>query len=255
MKGLPLLPERFATYAAFNGAGLAEVAGAARTNVCEHRITWMPSTVFLNRGGRFEAVALPPEAQFAPAFGVVAADLDGDGNPDLFLAQNFHGGHPKMPRMDAGLGLVLLGDGTGTFRALSAGQSGVRIFGEQRGAAWADFDADGRPDLAVGVNHGAPVLLRNVSTTSTAALRLRLDAGPGNPTGIGASVRRVGAGRSPRLEVHAGSGAGSQDDAALLLRRTGTNGAVDVTWPDGRTERRPLSEDRPESVLRKGSTP
>jgi len=255
MKGLPLLPERFATYAAFNGAGLAEVAGAARTNVREHRITWMPSTVFLNRGGRFEAVALPPEAQFAPAFGVVAADFDGDGHADLFLAQNSHGGHPKMPRMDAGLGLVLLGDGTGHFRALSAGESGVRILGEQRGAAWADFDADGRPDLAVGVNHGAPVLLRNVSATAAAALRLRLDAGPGNPTGIGASVRRVGAGRAPRLEVHAGSGAGSQDDATLLLRRTGTNGAVDVTWPDGRTERRPLPEDRPESVIRKGSVP
>jgi hypothetical protein len=50
---------------------------------------WLETTVFLNRGGRFEAVVLPGEAQFAPSFGVSVGDMDGDGHEDLFLSQNF----------------------------------------------------------------------------------------------------------------------------------------------------------------------
>jgi hypothetical protein len=255
MKGLPLLPERFPSFELFNRASLAEVAGTARTHLQVFLTTWLPSTVFLNRGDHFQPLVLPPEAQFSPAFGVVPADFDGDGRLDLFLGQNFHAAHSKMPRMDAGLGLVLLGDGTGRFRSLSPAESGVRIPGEQRGAAWADFDGDGRGDLAVGVNHGRTVLLHN--TGARPALRLRLDAGPGNPTGIGATVRRLGNPAGPRHEIHAGSGFLSQDEALVLLPRAGQDAVLEVTWPDGKSERHRKAE--PEAgtdwIIRKGNVP
>src|SRR4029079_17386752 len=109
----------------------------------------LESTIFLNRGDRFEARSLPAEAQFAPAFGICVADFDGDGSDDVFLSQNFFGVRPDTSRYDAGRGLLLRGDGRGGFAAVSGQQSGLMIYGEQRAAAAADYDRDGRIDLAV----------------------------------------------------------------------------------------------------------
>lgn len=156
-KPLPFLRERFTTHEAFAKAAMQEMISSANALPA----AWLDSTVFLNRGDRFEAVPLPVEAQMAPAFGVCTADFDGDGAEDIFLAQNFFAVHPETPRLDAGLGLVLRGDGKGHFKALSANESGVRVYGEQRGCAAGDFDKDGRMDLVVTQNGAATKLFRN----------------------------------------------------------------------------------------------
>jgi len=158
-KAMPFLRERFATHEAFAKVGIEEIFPGQVDNTL--KAAWLDSTVFLNRGDRFEAISLPDEAQMAPAFGVCAADFDGDGIQDLFLAQNFFATHPESPRLDAGPGLVLLGQGNGRFKALSATESGVRVFGEQRGCAAADFDRDGHVDLAVTQNGAATKVFRN----------------------------------------------------------------------------------------------
>ena len=99
----------------------------------------------------------------SPALAVCTADFDGDDLQDIFLAQNFLSTHPESPRLDAGVGLVLLGKGNGQFKPLSVVESGVRVYGEQRGCAAADFDHDGRIDLAVTQNGAATKLFRNKS--------------------------------------------------------------------------------------------
>ncbi|NUQ13505.1 MAG: VCBS repeat-containing protein [Gemmatimonadaceae bacterium] len=104
----------------------------------------VPSIVFFRRGARFAPVALPIAAQVAPAFSVNVADFDGDGHEDLFLSQNFFATYQWLPRVDAGRGLMLKGDGCGRLDPVSAELSGVRIDGEQRGAAVCDFDQDGK---------------------------------------------------------------------------------------------------------------
>src|SRR6185503_10778294 len=104
----------------------------------------LATTVFLNRKGRLEAIPLPAEAQFAPTFGVCVADFDGDGREDLFLAQNFFAFGVEDSRLDASRGLLLRGDGKGGFVAVPGQTSGIKVDGEQRGAAVADFDRDGR---------------------------------------------------------------------------------------------------------------
>src|SRR6185503_9213662 len=148
------------------------VIGFPQSRAREVRAVTLASMVFLNRGNHFEAVELPWEAQVAPVFSINVADVDGDGHEEVFLAQNFFATRPEVPRLDAGRGLWLRGDGSGKWRPMSGQESGVKIYGEQRGAALADFNEDGRVDLVVTQN-GAPTrLYQNV--TGKPGLRVRL---------------------------------------------------------------------------------
>lgn len=197
------------------------------------------SMVFLNRGDRFEAHPLPIEAQFSPSFGVAVADFNGDGHDDLFLAQNFIGVDPETSPHDAGVGLVLAGDGRGGFRALSPMESGISISGEQRGAAVADFDGDGRVDLVVSQHGQETRLFRN--KTGRAGLRVRVRGIEGNSTGAGAAVRVKYSERwGPVREIHIGGGFHSQDSSTLVFAGSGKPLSVWIRWPGGETREWPL---------------
>jgi hypothetical protein len=198
------------------------------------RVNWLESTVFLNRGQHFEARVLPVEAQLAPAFGVCVADFDGDGAQDVFVAQNFFAGLPETPRHDGGLGLLLIGDGHGGFRALKPAESGLHIPGEQRGAATCDFDGDGRADIAVAQN-GAPTRLYRNNGTGRAALRIHLRGPQLNPQGLGAVVQLIaGDIKGAATEIHGGSGYWSYDSTTSLPTSRGVPSSIAVRWPGGK---------------------
>ncbi|MST93884.1 MAG: hypothetical protein EXS33_01185 [Pedosphaera sp.] len=229
---MPSLRARFATHQAYSEASVADVIGPPLARAREARASTLASMVFLNRGTNFSALELPLEAQVAPVFSVNVADVDGDGHEDVFLSQNFFATRPEMPRLDAGRGLWLRGDGTGKLRALSGQESGVKIYGEQRGAALADFNEDGRIDLVVTQN-GAPTrLFQNV--TARPGLRVRLAGPPGNPDGVGAVLRlQSGPRPGPAREIHAGSGYWSQDGAVPVMGGTERPTQIVIRWPGG----------------------
>ena len=77
-----------------------------------------------NGDGTFEVVHLPEMAQISPIKGIVAYDADGDGNLDLILAGNIFRTDPDIPRLDAGKGLWLRGDGQGNFDPVPFRESG-----------------------------------------------------------------------------------------------------------------------------------
>lgn len=233
---LPFLRGIFPTHRAYSRAPLEEVLADRLADARLLEAAWLETTAFLNRGDHFEPRVLPLEAQVAPVFGLAATDFDGDGLADLFLAQNFFGAQPDTPRYDAGRGLVLRGDGTGAFTPLTSLQSGVAVDGEQRGAAAADFDRDGRVDFAVAQNGAETRLFRNHSARP--GLRLRFEAGPENPDGVGVQVRGIFQGRpGPALEVRAGGGYASQDSPVLVLTGATPPEALVLRWPGGKETR------------------
>jgi hypothetical protein len=233
-KGIPFLAERFPSHESWAHANLDQVLAALPQPARFWEANWLETTVFLNRNGPFEPHVLPMEAQFAPAFGVCVADYDGDGNEDVFLSQNFFDVEPDTSRYDAGRGLWLQGDGKGNFRAVPGQESGVKIYGEQRGAAVGDFDADGRVDLVVGQNNAETKLYHNL--LGKPGLRVRLEGSKGNPSAVGAAVRlKFGDRFGPLREIHAGSGYWSQDSPVLVLATPKEPTDVWVRWPGGHT--------------------
>jgi enediyne biosynthesis protein E4 len=234
---LPPLRARFPSHRAWAVTPVRQIISGF-ANVREANARTLASTVFLNRGETFEARILPREAQLAPVASVLADDFDGDGHCDLFLAQNFFAQRPDHPRLDAGRGLILRGDGRGHFNAVSGERSGVAIYGEQRGAAVGDFNGDGQPDVVVAQNGTATRLLRNEHRRLN--LRVQLIGPPMNPNGIGSVCQLIENGKAGRaLFVPGASGWLSQSGLRLLIPRAEgmTNRQLHVRWPGGRESR------------------
>jgi hypothetical protein len=238
---LPQLNERFLSHAMWANAGIGAILGEWSSTAHRVEAVWLESTLLLNRGESFEVHVLPAEAQFTPAFAVCIGDANGDGNEDVFLSQNFFGVNADDSRSDAGRGLWLRGDGQGHLTAVPGHESGVEVYGEQRGAALADYDGDNRVDLAVSQNRAETKLYRNVGAVP--GLRVQLEGSPGNPYGIGAVVRlHYGPNRAgPAREVRAGNGFWSQDSPVVVLGTPTPATEVEVRWPGGRLTRSRLA--------------
>jgi enediyne biosynthesis protein E4 len=233
---IPTLREQFTTHRAFSKATVAEAFGPYKSRLQELQATTLASTIFFNRGERFEPAELPSEAQWAPAFAVNVADFDGDGADDVFLSQNFFDTHLELSRCDAGRGLLLRNVGGGKMKAVAGRESGVEIYGEQRAAAICDYNHDGRVDLVVCQNSGETKLYTN--TRAKPGLRVMLRGAAGNPDGVGAQVRvRYRGGRlGPVRNIAAGSGYWSQDGSTQIFGGDEGAEAVVVRWPGGKQQ-------------------
>lgn len=245
-RAFPDLPQRIPTHEAYGLATVREVLGTHFAQVRSVEATHLDSGVFLNRGTQFEWMPFPREAQLAPAFAVNVGDFDGDGIEDLFLSQNFFGGGSDLSREDGGRGQWLQGRGDGAFTAVD---SGVVVQGEQRAAALADFDHDGRVDLAVTQNNGPTRLYRN--ERARRGLRVVLKGPAGNPDAAGAQMR-VGyaSGRlGPCRAIQAGSGYWSQDGATQVLGLAEAAKALWIRWPGGLEQTVSLAETEAEITV------
>jgi len=244
----PALPRRIPGFTAYADATIDRVIGSRHAEAVLTATT-LDNMAFLNRGDHFEARVLPPDAQFAPAFYAGVADFDGDGNEDVFLSQNFFATAVPTPRFDAGRSLLLRGDGAGGLQPVDGEHSGLIVYGEQRGAAYADYDGDGRLDLVVSENGAATKLFHNVGATP--GLRVRVVGPPGNPTGIGTQLQlHYGDTAGPVREIQAGSGYWSQNGGVQVLGHTRKPTALWIRWPGGREQVLPLTVGQREITIR-----
>src|SRR5439155_18991020 len=115
----------------FNGDGVPDLAVGTTSSTSI-------SVLLGNGGGTFQAARF--FASGSRPRSVAVGDFNGDGVPDLAVA-NFGSGTDSDP----GSISVLLGAGDGTFQAAQPFAAG----GTPVSVAVADFDGDGKPDLAV----------------------------------------------------------------------------------------------------------
>jgi hypothetical protein len=109
--------------------------------------------------GKFEITPLPLNTQYVCLNGMVAEDVDGDGNLDIVATGNDYGTEPSVGRYDACNGLVLKGDGKGGFTPLSILQSGLFIPGNGKALVKLK-NSKGQTLLAASQNRGPMKLFR-----------------------------------------------------------------------------------------------
>ncbi|MBL0045559.1 MAG: VCBS repeat-containing protein [Flavobacteriales bacterium] len=154
----PMIQQKFPTYAEFANADLSGIYTPEKLAGALHlQATMFRSTVFLNDGkNHFSAQALPNLAQVAPINAIIPIDIDGDNHIDLVCAGNNWGAEVETARYDAGIGLILKGNGKGSFDPMPVLQSGFFAWGNVKDLALVN-NGEGTSPLIVVANNNAPL--------------------------------------------------------------------------------------------------
>ena len=131
MERLPAMKKRYNNYKSFATATMEDIFPAQKREGAIRLKANMLQSCFIQNdgGGRFTMITLPKEAQISTLNGMLADDFDGDGNLDVLINGNDFGTEVSIGRYDALNGLLLKGNGSGGFSALSIQQSGIYIPG------------------------------------------------------------------------------------------------------------------------------
>jgi len=110
---------------------LADVYGPDNLkNALNYKARNFATCYFENKGdGSFSVRPLQNMAQISSVNSILADDINNDGNLDLVIAGNNYSSEAETPRNDAGIGLLLSGDGSGNFEPVSSRESGLFING------------------------------------------------------------------------------------------------------------------------------
>ena len=166
VRELPYLQSRFPKYSDYARATIKDVFTPAELEgAIEKHAGMFATSIVRNLGnGSFDVIPLPQEAQLAPVYGIVAADLDHDGHLDILLGGNFDGFKPEIGRMGSSNGLLLRGNSRGKFRPVRPAESGFMVPGQTRDIGRVRTAAGDA--YIVARNNDRPLLFRALSRTT-----------------------------------------------------------------------------------------
>ena len=181
-------------------------------------------------------------------FGCFFFDYDLDGWPDVLVAN----GHidADIQRVQSNVKYAMpphlfRNTGKGKFEEVtkSLGQAfaTARV---GRGAAYADFNNDGRLDVLLSTNGGPVYLFRNDAqgpAASNKSLRIKLIGTKSNRNGLGAIVRVTSGGETQTQMLRSGSSYLSASELVLtfgLAQREKADN-IEIRWPSGQVDRLP----------------
>ena len=229
------------------GTDVADYDGSGRPSIAIGNFTNEGLALYQNQGcGLFlnKAVyaGLSAPSQNILTFGLFFFDYNNDGWPDLFAAN----GHvaddisvvqPSLHYAEPPLLFRNLGNGKFQNVSNDVGPAMQKPM-VARGAVYLDYDNDGDLDIAVNVNNGPAVLLRNNNGNENDMLRMKLIGTRSNRDAIGAEVTVTMAdGHKMEEMVKTGSSYLSQSEFPLTfgLGKPSPNKKVNVeiAWPSG----------------------
>ena len=129
---MPAVKKKYLLHADFSGVTMKKfLADMGDRDLTVLNCNTTASVWIENKGnGKFEMHPLPVEAQFAPVNAILAKDLDGDGNIDLLIGGNEYQTEVSTGRYDASYGLLLKGNGKGSFLPVKPTRSGYIVDGD-----------------------------------------------------------------------------------------------------------------------------
>jgi hypothetical protein len=231
------------------GVDAGDVNGDGKQDLFVSNVDQEMFSLYKNDGNEFfsDVAASHGVAQatrLLSGWGLKLFDYDNDGLVDLFLAN----GHPddmiesysQQVRYKEPL-LLFHNDGTKLANLSDQGGPAFQKMFPARGLAVGDYDNDGRVDVLIGNNGGAPVLLKNKAGEGNHWIGVRLQGAACNRDAIGATITWSAGGKTrSRFKSHGGSYLSSHDMREVLgIGTSATVDWVEIRWPQpsGRVER------------------
>jgi hypothetical protein len=186
-------------------------------------------------------------------WGVGFYDFDNDGWKDIFSANAHFPGIESTVGPNTSLpNAVFRNSGNGKFENVSAAAGAdVQLPGQYRGAAFADFDNDGRIDVVVANVNGPARLFRNVTPNTGHRLALKLTGSKSNRDAIGAQITvTLASGRKLYNQCTTSVGYASSSEPLVRFGLGGETAAklIQIRWPSGKVQE--LSNTKADQVLK-----
>jgi hypothetical protein len=128
---MPAIKGKYKDYQSFSTATLEDVYTKDVLDKSLHYQVKSFASIYLeNTGTGFTTHRLPELAQLSVINRILVEDFNKDGNLDALIAGNLHASEVETPRNDAGIGLLLAGDGKGGFEPVISRKSGFYATGD-----------------------------------------------------------------------------------------------------------------------------
>lgn len=159
--------------------------------------------------GTFQLRPLPQDCQMGPIEGILTEDFDGDGNLDALLTGNSYTTEVSTGRYDAIKGIVLKGNGLGSFSVMPLSRSG--LLNDQDASGLAMVGKAGGGSYAILANNDGPLRVFELNARQPARHRISAD-----PNMVRAEIIYKN-GKHRKEEFYYGSGYLSQSTRSLPL--------------------------------------
>jgi hypothetical protein len=125
---MPFIKNKFPTFSQFAQASLEDIYGEENLrNALHYQANEARSMVWLNNGSSFDPIPLPRAAQMGPILSCLTGDYNEDGIVDLIIAGDLSDTEPETPAFDGSRGMMLTGNGDGTFTPVWLNESGFYL--------------------------------------------------------------------------------------------------------------------------------
>jgi len=165
-------------------------------------------------------------------WGMGIFDFDNDGWKDVFTANGDVQDNTELfsSRRSRQENLLLLNDGKGKFRGQAIGTPA-----HHRGAAFGDFDRDGRLDIVLTRLNEPPVLFRNTMGTGNHWIALKLVGNRSNRDALGARVfiRNGSLKQVNHVTTSVGYACSSEPIVHFGLGMSTVVDQIEIEWPSG----------------------
>jgi len=131
---IPGIQSKFKDYESFATATIADIYGAAQLKSAKHFMIKDFSSIVLNNqgNGKYTKQLLPINCQLSSTNDILIRDFNNDSHLDLLLAGNLYVSEVETPRADAGIGQLLIGDGSLNFTPVPYNESGLLLNNDVR---------------------------------------------------------------------------------------------------------------------------